>query len=416
MISVIAALALASQQPALTAGQVAAASTPIRTVDPADTDFRDLGFLKKKIGNARVVFLGEQSHGDGQTFLGKDRLIRFLHEQMGFDVLAWESGLYDCREMDRSFLRGDAPLATSERGLFRLWAKSEQVRPLFEYVAGQRRSKRPLVMAGFDCQFSGKAGSTKFFPEMEAMFEKAAPGALTAEVLDHFAKVKTFFVRRMQTKPEEMADLEKGSQNLLAVFRANKEGFSRAFGAEETRFREQCLKGWVSTLGMMVGLQSAPGAATNNVRDAAMAENFRYMADHLFKGKKMIVWAASFHNLREPGVIDAGEMNYAQTVTFGKHLVGKYPSYNIAFTGYEGEAGVAGSDPFKVQPAPDGSLEQLASTIDHEYLFIDLSRLPKRYVAQPLGYSPMMGDWGKNFDAVLYTRTLKPSTLAAPAG
>ncbi len=40
----------------------------IRSIDPGDDDFSDLMPLKKIIGNARVVQLGEQSHGDGATF------------------------------------------------------------------------------------------------------------------------------------------------------------------------------------------------------------------------------------------------------------------------------------------------------------------------------------------------------------
>ena len=40
--------------------------------------------------------LGEHPYDDGTTFVAKTRLVRFLHEQMGFNVLAFESGLYDC--------------------------------------------------------------------------------------------------------------------------------------------------------------------------------------------------------------------------------------------------------------------------------------------------------------------------------
>ena len=34
------------------------------------------------IGLGGSIALGEQSHGDGATFLAKDRLIRFLHQRM----------------------------------------------------------------------------------------------------------------------------------------------------------------------------------------------------------------------------------------------------------------------------------------------------------------------------------------------
>ena len=53
----------------------------IRSIDPsiADDDFADLKPLMTAIGEARIVVLGEESHGDGATFLAKGRLIKFLH-------------------------------------------------------------------------------------------------------------------------------------------------------------------------------------------------------------------------------------------------------------------------------------------------------------------------------------------------
>jgi len=41
--------------------------------------------------------LGEQSHGEATTYETKIKLIKFLHQEMDFDILAIESGFYDCK-------------------------------------------------------------------------------------------------------------------------------------------------------------------------------------------------------------------------------------------------------------------------------------------------------------------------------
>ncbi len=53
----------------------------------ADDDFSDLAPLAAAIGDARIVQLGETTHGDGAAFLAKVRLVKFLHQHHGFDVL-----------------------------------------------------------------------------------------------------------------------------------------------------------------------------------------------------------------------------------------------------------------------------------------------------------------------------------------
>ena len=91
----------------------------VRSIDAADDDFSDLMPLTDSIGAARLVQIGEASHSAGTDFATKVRLIKFLHEKMGFDVLVWESGMYDCREMDTA-LRSDMPIVDAARlGVFR---------------------------------------------------------------------------------------------------------------------------------------------------------------------------------------------------------------------------------------------------------------------------------------------------------
>jgi erythromycin esterase-like protein len=155
-------------------------AVPIRSIDPsiADDDFSDLKPLMTAIGNARIVALGEESHGDGATFLAKGRLIKFLHQQMGFDVLAWEAGLFNCQDMDAAVRDPAVPLQDAiDRGLYPIWASSAQVRPVFEYARLAARTKRPLEMVGFDHQFSG-AGVIRWRNAMIAFMDKADPEIL----------------------------------------------------------------------------------------------------------------------------------------------------------------------------------------------------------------------------------------------
>ena len=74
---------------------VAADSTPLASIDPAAVTDDDLAAFGAAVGERRIVLLTEATHGDGATFRLKTRLVRYLHERMGFDVLFVESGLYD---------------------------------------------------------------------------------------------------------------------------------------------------------------------------------------------------------------------------------------------------------------------------------------------------------------------------------
>ncbi len=95
----------------------------------SDGSARDLERLIAAIGDARIVMLGEPSHGAGAAFAAKARLVRLLHERLGFDVLVWESGLIDL-ECTEAGLRGDlGAVEAAQRGILKIWSASAECKP-----------------------------------------------------------------------------------------------------------------------------------------------------------------------------------------------------------------------------------------------------------------------------------------------
>src|SRR5437879_422169 len=95
---------------------IAAKAVTVRSVDASDEDFSDLEPVARAIGSAPVVLLGEPGHGAGTSFAAKVRLIKFLHQRLGFDVLVWESGMYDVALSEAGMRGSDDAIAAARRG------------------------------------------------------------------------------------------------------------------------------------------------------------------------------------------------------------------------------------------------------------------------------------------------------------
>ena len=65
---VLLGVSLAAQGPDPRVAFLREQATTVRSIDPADDDFSDLEPLRGWIGDARIVGLGEQTHGDGAAF------------------------------------------------------------------------------------------------------------------------------------------------------------------------------------------------------------------------------------------------------------------------------------------------------------------------------------------------------------
>jgi hypothetical protein len=71
----------------------------LKTIE-AGSSFDDMQPLKAKIGDARIVSLGESSHHNRSFSIAKHRMVEFLVNEMGFTVFAIEATFSGALELN----------------------------------------------------------------------------------------------------------------------------------------------------------------------------------------------------------------------------------------------------------------------------------------------------------------------------
>lgn len=362
----------------------------VRSIDPADEDFSDLEPLMDKIGTARVVQLGEPSHGAGSGFSAKARMVKFLHERMGFDVLVWESGLYDVG-------------ITAEQGIFAIWAKAAQVQPLLEYVKSTRATLDPLDMAGFDVQFNSDISFNRFANDLHEFLRPLPNTATRATALDHantaiaaYSAIRRRIHGGAQPDPQafrkDRDTLRESTDQLLAIMRDQRQQFLQVHSPLALEMVEHVTEN-MRTDGLnlydAIGPDRPAGMAAftprlevENRRDARNAVNLLWLIQQVNAGKKVIVWAHNAHVMNayyasdwHTAYSDPHEDSMKPTGVFLREKLGDQV-YTIVMTTYEGVDGWVGArSTTAVETAPAGSLEDTMHQLGKPYAFIDLRSL-----------------------------------------
>jgi len=266
----------------------------INSINPVDTNFSDLLFLKKSLQDAEIVLLGEQQHGDGATFMAKSRLIKFLHQEMGFDVLIYESGLFDCSCLWDTLKREEIfnPDIFSD-ALFSFWCQSEETQPLLNYIIEKVNTKNELEINGCDLQFSGKiTGSERkeqlinYFNEYKEFDKDKYKNFF--ESLDGFWKVH--YGKINLSKQNELLYEIKDLNSLITkkgTLSRKDSIFDRYLSNIHDYYRYK-LKFKGNSLAQI------------NIRDSVMANNIIWLKSNFYRNRKIIIWAANSHIISNP--------------------------------------------------------------------------------------------------------------------
>ncbi|MFB6457630.1 erythromycin esterase family protein [Chitinophaga sp. Hz27] len=397
-------------------GNIAQAANLIRTIDPADTSYADLVAIKKAIGNSRIVMLGEQTHGEGSTFLAKTRIIRYLHEKLGFEVLAFESGLYDVAKIWQNTIHGGNFKEEVPGSLFYMYATTHQVYPLFDYIQAQSTSNNPLLVAGFESQHSGAKAQHNLFPDFEAYLAKHnqqlvdSNFRLVKRIAENtFAKwdfkptteEKKIFLEKLHQLKTALADDNQPVSNFL-----DNKGF---WYQVVCSIISQTTRYW----GMVTGNEVS-------VRDKQMAENIIWLAEHAYPGKKIIVWAHNGHIANATNSANdtaKGPLaNFYNTFVPMGHTLRQHFGKNIYALGFTGAAGkYVDYVSMKVENVPvpqPGSIEAELVAGGLEYALLDLRNGPAMLKQVQTGcladFHPMPAVWTNIFDGMFFIKNSVP--------
>lgn len=386
---------------------------PVRSLGA--TDFADLRFLAPLLSGKRIVQLGESGHGVAEFDMAKVRLVKYLHEELGYDVMAFESSTYECERAERRVATLSA-IDLMRSCIFGVWHTSETL-PLFEYIKQTQSTAHPLILAGFDEQTStaSASGRPAFFRGLIAPIDTAYAA--------HVYAMDSVFLAKYRAPGSiggERDRLVAFYDSLATFFRANRR-------AIETAHRDDANAAVIArqaAISMTVFTrQIAAGVSTEvtEIRDRGMADNLDFLLNELYPGKKFIAWAHNFH-IQRRGAASAGIADSARKPaprSMGVWVAERHRSelYTIGLFMYRGAAAQNDRSPYAIATMRTGGLESILHRAPARYSFVDFSQAPRgpgtewmwtRITGMDWGTQPLAMVPRDEYDGVLFVDTTHP--------
>ncbi len=330
--------------------------------------FEDLQPLEKWIGDARIVALGEATHGTREFFQLKHRLLEFLVTEMGFTVFGIEATMPEAFDVNEYVLTGKGDAGKALAGLFFWTWDTEEVLEMIEWMRrynADPRHTRKVKFYGFDMQHATRAVEVVLDYLRRVDPERAGTAASAFAVLANPFTHGDF--NRMPA--ERQASMLVRANDLLRGFVEHEDEWVERTGSADWAIAAQHARILVQNREMRAAKENA-----GSLRDRSMADNIAWILGHEGPDAKIVVWAHNWH----VATVKWGAMemmgNRLQQ-QFGPDLV----AFGFAFNqgSFQAMGRPGGLQAHHVGPAPQGTLDAALAATGLSLAALDLRKLPE---------------------------------------
>jgi len=399
-------------------------------LEPTKNSRKDhLKFLKKVLKGKRIVQLGETTHGSNEMSATKVELIKYLHEELGYDVLAFESGFAETNGAYRQ-LHDLSSTELMKRSIFGVWY-TQEVADLFQYLQEQEKKGDPLVLTGFDIQVMGKfftkstydwikqvdPSKAELFKQAEESMVKLRTQKTEADFIQEQTKINEQYSTLERFVEEHRKELASSSpQHEQAV-----EILSQSLKLRKETLMRYELPSWKADHSVPIyDIEEHPMV----LRDRMMAENLEFLAEEMYPTEKIIVWGHNYHVRKNNSKVKYVEAEQNFLNNMGDYLPEdfKKQTYTVGIYAYSGSSLDSNNKdvvPVNKEQQPT-SLESLLKHANHSSLFVDLLHTPYNKRTSWI-YTPRIAHyWGKDeeemilkeqYDGIIWIEHITPAKI-----
>lgn len=341
---------------------------PLRTWEPDGGSTKDLEAVGKLIGTASVVGLGEATHGSREIFRMKDRLIRYLAANEGFDIFSIEANMPESYAVGDYVAGGEGDAESLIAGMYFWTWNTRSMLDLTEWMRGWNAAGHRMAYTGFDMQyykvslrileqaFAGNAAVQRQLRELSKLLDavNAARGRNRSGTPDpQQLRDAGALLVQLQTEVEALPD------ETAARCAVPAGGSGRAWLQQQIVLMQRYLSGYNGTMDEQF-----------RNRDLTMCDNLLWIKAQN-PASRIVAWAHNAHIGTQSGRMGGflKERLGDDYVTFG------FVFYDGAYTAYRQEPSGFVLGPQEARTAYPGTLEYLLNQLGESVFLLDLKAM-----------------------------------------
>ena len=339
----------------------------------------ELRALKAVFQDVSLVGLGEATHGTHEFFAMKDRLVKFLIEELGFTTFALEASYPECARINEYVLGGggDLPELLTAQGTW-IW-DTEEMTATIEWIRQYNQTASPSEKVRFvGVDVGPPSSATAFLTDFFHLFlpahaERADSVLMVAEKLERaYVEHRTSLDTLTVEERENLVELGRELATIIEARRLDLLGKMTAYeythALMHARVVAQFIAGATAPYRPTDPMQSWRG-----LRERAMADNTLFLLRSRPESP-MMLWAHNAHVWKSTSATSNGPTIEFMGTILGRNLADRYYALGLTFgSGSFQASGEEGRlEEFAIDSVEAGSIEAALARTTAENFFLDL--------------------------------------------